>query len=91
MIETAHEMFESRKSRTVGDLTRGDQRRLAILSIGVLLSRTLQLSGEVYLAMQARGYRGEVYILDDFRMQRKDWMAVISFAGVAIVLVWVGR
>jgi energy-coupling factor transporter transmembrane protein EcfT len=31
-----------------------------------LLSRTLHLSNEVYLAMQARGFRGEVFILDDF-------------------------
>jgi cobalt/nickel transport system permease protein len=69
MLETAHEMFESRKSRTVGALTRGDQRRIAILSTGALLNRTLQLSNEVYLAMQARGFRGEVFILDDFRMK----------------------
>jgi cobalt/nickel transport system permease protein len=69
MLETAHEMFESRKSRTVGALTRGEQRRIAILSTGALLSRTLQLSNEVYLAMQARGFRGEVFILDDFRMK----------------------
>jgi cobalt/nickel transport system permease protein len=66
LLDTAHEMFESRKSRTVGALTRREQRRIAILSAGTLLSRTLHLSNEVYLAMQARGFRGEVFILDDF-------------------------
>jgi cobalt/nickel transport system permease protein len=91
MLENAHEMFESRKSRTVGPMTRGEQRRIAIASTGALLSRTFQLSNEVYLAMQARGFRGEVYILDDFRMQTRDWLAAIGFTGLTAGLVWVGR
>jgi cobalt/nickel transport system permease protein len=91
MLETAHEMFESRKSRTVGALTRGEQRRIAILSAGALFSRTLQLSNEVYLAMQARGFRGEVFILDDFRMKTPDWFALIASGGITTALVWAGR
>ena len=91
MLENAHEMFESRKSRTVGPMTRGDQRRIAIASTGALLSRTFQLSNEVYLAMQSRGFRGEVYILDDFRMQALDWTAAAGFCRLTAGLVWVGR
>jgi cobalt/nickel transport system permease protein len=91
LLENAHEMFESRKSRTVGPITRGEQRRIAIASTGALLSRTFQLSGEVYLAMQSRGFRGEVYILDDFRMQTRDWLAAIGFCALTAGLVWVGR
>lgn len=91
MLDAAHEMFESRKSRTVGTLTRGEQRRVAILSIGALLSRTLQLSDEVYLSMRSRGFRGEVYILDDFQMRSFDWLALTVFGGLTGALVWVGR
>jgi energy-coupling factor transporter transmembrane protein EcfT len=91
LLESAHEMFESRKSRTVGALTRGEQRRIAILSSGALLSRTFQLSDEVYLAMQARGFQGEVYIVDDFSMTGRDWTALIAFSGLAMALAWAGR
>jgi len=49
---------------------------MAVGSAGVLLSRTFQLSGDVYLAMQARGFRGEVHLLDDFAMKRLDWLAL---------------
>jgi cobalt/nickel transport system permease protein len=91
LLENAHEMFESRKSRTVGPTTRGEQRRIAIASTGALLSRTFQLSNEVYLAMQSRGFRGEVYILDDFRMRTWDWLAAIGFTGLTAGLVWVGH
>jgi energy-coupling factor transporter transmembrane protein EcfT len=91
LLETAHEMFESRKSRTVGTLSGSDQRRLAISSGGVLITKTFQLSGEVFLAMQARGFRGEVYVLDEFRMSARDWAALALFAGLAGGAAWAGR
>ena len=91
MLETAHEMFESRRSRTVGVLNGQERRRLATASAGVLLGRTFQLSGDVYLAMQARGYRGEVYVLDDFQMTARDWSALAAFAAFTAAAVWAGR
>lgn len=91
LVETAHEMFESRQSRTVGKLTSADRRRMAVASAGVLLGRTLQLGGDVYLAMQARAFRGEVYLLDDFRMTAADWLALATFAALASTAVWAGR
>jgi len=91
LLEAAHEMFESRKSRSVGALAGAERRRMAGASAGVLLSRTFQLSGDVYLAMQARGFRGEVHLLDDFAMKRLDWVALAGFAALAAAGVWAGR
>jgi cobalt ECF transporter T component CbiQ len=91
LLQTAHEMFESRKSRTVNAISASEQRRLAIAGSGVLLGKTLQLSDEVYLAMQARGFRGEVFLLDDFQMRKADWYALAGFAVVASAAIWAGR
>jgi cobalt/nickel transport system permease protein len=91
MLQTAHEMFESRKSRTVGAMTASEQRRMAVSGASVLLTKTFQLSGDVYLAMQARGFRGEVYLLDDFQMKRLDWMAATAFMALTAAAVWAGR
>jgi cobalt ECF transporter T component CbiQ len=91
LLETAHEMFEARKSRTVGLLDAGQRRRMAVSAAGVLLNRTFQLSGDVYLAMQSRGFRGDVYLLDDFHMKRRDWLAAGAFAAAACAAVWMGR
>jgi cobalt/nickel transport system permease protein len=91
MLETAHEMFESRKSRTVNLMTPAEQRRMAVAGSGVLLGKTLHMSGEVYLAMQARGFRGEVFLLEDFHMRRLDWLALGAFAVVTSLSIWVGR
>ncbi len=91
MLETAHQMFESRKSRTVNRMTPAESRRLALSSSGVLLNKTLHMSGEVYLAMQARGFRGEVYLLDDFQMRMRDWFAAGAFATLAAISIRLGR
>ena len=91
LLEAAHDMFVARRSRTVGRLMPDVSRRLAGQSAGVLLGRSLQLGGEVYLAMQARGFRGEVYLLDDFAMRRADWLTVAAFAAVTAAAVWAGR
>ena len=46
----------------------------------------------MYLAMQSRGFRGEVYVLDDFRMQRADWDGSTGFFAQSPPLaVWTGR
>jgi cobalt/nickel transport system permease protein len=91
LLETAHAMFESRRSRTVNRMTPVESRRLAISGCGVLLGKTLHMSGEVYLAMQARGFRGEIYLLDEFMMQCRDWLALGAFGALAALSIVLGR
>jgi cobalt/nickel transport system permease protein len=91
LLEGAHDMFVARRSRAVGRLTDGERRRLAGQHAGVLLGRSLQLGGEVYLAMQARGFRGEVLLVEDLAMTPADWLALAAFAAVAAFAIWAGR
>ncbi len=91
MLETAQNMFEARQSRLVGALNGRENRRIAAASVGVLLSKSFYLNSEVYLAMQSRGFRGEVYTLDEFEMRRRDWLALAGFALAAIFAFWLGR
>jgi cobalt/nickel transport system permease protein len=91
ILRAALDMLESRRSRTVGVLTPADNRRLAVSTAGVLLSKSFQLSGEVHMAMQSRGFRGEVHVLPDFRARAADWCWLTGFVIVAIAALWWGR
>ncbi|MFN8476701.1 MAG: cobalt ECF transporter T component CbiQ [Kouleothrix sp.] len=91
LLQTARDMFESRQSRMVGTLDSAERRRVASASVGVLLSKTLNLSSDVYMAMQSRGFRGEVYTLDEFQMQPRDWAALAGFLALAGLAFWLGR
>lgn len=91
LIETAGQMFESRQSRIVGRLSNTEQRRLATRTVGVLLNKSIDLSNEVYLAMQSRGFRGDIRLIGEFRMQWRDYAAMAWFLGAAITWIWIGK
>lgn len=91
LVETATQMFESRRSRTVGIIRPAEQRQLAGRTAGVLLSKSVALSNDVYLAMQSRGFRGDVQILSDFRMSPWDYLGLLAFLLVGGLAVWMGR
>ena len=89
-LQLAREQFEARRSRLVGVLSAPQRRKVAVSSAGVLLDKSVQLSGEVFSAMQARGFRGEIYTLDDFRMNLRDWCALIAFVVLATLAFLLG-
>jgi cobalt/nickel transport system permease protein len=91
LLQTAHDMFQSRKSRMVGQLDGRELRRTATASAGVLMSKTLQLSEDVHLAMRSRGFRGEVYVLNEFQTRWFDWVMLPLFTGIAVLAFWFGR
>jgi len=91
LVETASQMFESRRSRTVGILKPAEQRHMAARTAGVLLSKSVSLSTEVYLAMQSRGFRGDVETLSDFRLTMWDYCGLLMFLLAGSIAVWMGR
>jgi hypothetical protein len=65
----------------VGRLNGPEQRRLMVNTGGVLMSKTLEMGNEVFLAMQARGFRGEVRLLTNFRLRGWDYVAMMRLCG----------
>jgi cobalt/nickel transport system permease protein len=91
LTETANAMFEARRSRVVGRLTGREQRRLMVNTGGVLLSKTLELGNQVHMAMLARGFRGEVRLLHEFRLRGWDYLAISGFAVAVTATAMAGR
>jgi cobalt/nickel transport system permease protein len=90
LLLVAEDFFEARRSRLLRSLSRREQRRMAGAAAGVLLGKSLQLSEEVYQAMQARGYRGEALTMNDFRMRTRDWVAAGGFSAAVALALWGG-
>lgn len=88
LLDTAHEMLQSRRSRTVGPLPSSERRRVTTSVAGALLSRSIATSAEVHAAMLARGFRGEVRTLDEFRLGAADLTFLTFACAAAIAVAW---
>jgi cobalt ECF transporter T component CbiQ len=91
LLHTTNDMLLSRQSRIVGPLSGADERRLIAASAGTLLSKSLHLSGEVYLAMQSRGFRDYPRTIDTWKMRTRDWLWGGAMLFIAACAIWLGR
>ncbi len=72
LITILEEMFLARKARDAGRSSTSEQRRFIASAMASLFARSLHMSEEVYAAMTARGYSGEVYTMHRFRLRLPD-------------------
>ena len=91
LLHALNDMLLSRKSRVVGRLSGTEERHLIAASAGALLGKSLHLSGEVYLAMQSRGFRGYPRTMDTFKMKPLDGLCLAMMVIITIVAIWLGQ
>jgi cobalt/nickel transport system permease protein len=90
-LHTLNGMFEARKSRVVARLGGGEDRRWITRSMGALMSRSFKMSNDVYAAMLARGFTGEIRTYSRFRMRQQDWASVAGALALAAATLPAGR
>lgn len=86
LVETTQDMLLSRRSRIVGRMSPSDNRSLLAGTAGVLLGKSIQMSDDVYHAMASRGFRGEIYLLDDFQMRTADWFVLVGIIILSVLM-----
>jgi len=91
LLNITNDMFLSRKSRLLRPLTGAENRQLIGATSGALLSKSLQVSSEVYLAMQSRGFRDYPRTIDTFEMHPVDWAAGLIVTLIVLAAIWLGR
>ena len=90
VLHSANSMLLARKSRIVAKTSGPEQRRWVVSSMGVLMDRSVRMSEEVYQAMLARGFRGEMRTLDSRRMLAADWLLLATSVLTAAAAVYAG-
>ncbi len=91
LLHAANNMFLARSSRLVGRMSSADDRRWLTASMGVLFSKSYELSEQVYGAMQSRGFRGEAMVMESLCWRGADWLWLTAFIAVAVLATWLGR
>ena len=90
-LHTANGILLARKSRLVGRTSGGEQRRWITGTMGNLMNRAFKMSNDVYAAMLARGFGGEVRTFTTYRVRPADMATLGGAASIAIAAVLMGR
>ena len=90
-LHMANSLFEARKSRAVGRTRGSEHRRWISGSLGCLMNRSFKMSGDVYAAMAARGFSGQIRTFNAYRMTAADWAALLLSLAIASAAVVAGR
>ena len=91
LLQLTQNLLDARSSRKVGPWSASQQRELSASVISVLMNRSLFLSEEVYLAMQSRGFTGEIHLLDDFCFRRRDWFSMVILITITALLFLISK
>jgi cobalt/nickel transport system permease protein len=90
-LHTTNGILLARKSRVVGRSSSGEQRRWITGTMGNLMSRAFKMSNDVYAAMLARGFTGEVRVYSTYRMRAADWLSLGGAVAVSVTVVLAAR
>ncbi len=89
-LHTANGLLLARKSRVVARTSGAEQRRWISGTLGNLVGRAFKMSNDVYAAMMARGFTGEIRAYSGYRMRPVDWAALGTSLAVALAAVLAG-
>jgi len=87
LVRLAQDMAVARTSRLVGPVSAGEDRRFLGGAVAALFGKSQAVSEQVYQAMVARGYTGDVRTLDTWSLRRLDvvWAVAVG-AGLVVLL-----
>jgi len=88
LLDSVSEMVTARKARTIA-AKRGGRRARAVagFSGGALFGKAHALSEEIHQAMLARGFRGEVRVLERPRLGTPDGIWLVACLALAVLVV----
>jgi len=88
-LHTANNIFMARRSRTIARFSGAANRHWLAPVLAVTLAKSQHLGEEVYLAMLAHGYSGEIVTLDDLQACGRDFLWLAATLVIVITLLWV--
>jgi cobalt/nickel transport system permease protein len=88
ILHTANAMFLARRSRSLGTFSGSQNRNWLARTLAATLAKSQHLSEEVYLAMAARGYQGEIQAFSRLQFKSRDLLWFALTLAVAGLLLW---
>ncbi len=91
LMDAIRDFFTAKKSRTVTTLPLREEQKWVAGRIGYMLVKSLDTSERVHKAMLSRGFDGDVKLMHDYAIQKRDYATIVSFAMFSVVLILIAQ
>jgi cobalt/nickel transport system permease protein len=91
LMDLVRELYVAKKARTIRARGMFDEQKWVGGRMGYTLIRSLDMSEKVHMAMMSRGFSGEVHIMQEFKMQNRDYIAGATALTLSAVLVLISE
>jgi cobalt/nickel transport system permease protein len=85
------DFYMAKKSRSFKTLSLGEEQKWVGGRVGYTLIKSLNMSEKVHGAMISRGFNGEIKIMHNYSIHRRDYVACVSVLAFSFVLVLASR
>ncbi|MDQ1255346.1 MAG: cobalt/nickel transport system permease protein, partial [Euryarchaeota archaeon] len=91
LTNLVREIYIAKRARTIRSRSIFEEQKWVGGRIGYILVRSLGMSEKVHMAMLSRGFNGDIKTMDEFNMQRRDYIAGAASISLSIVLVLISQ
>ena len=91
LMDLVRELYVAKKARTIRARGMFDEQKWVGGRMGYTLIRSLDMSEKVHMAMMSRGFNGDVHIMQEFKMQNRDYIAGATAITLSVVLVLISE
>jgi cobalt/nickel transport system permease protein len=87
LMDMVREMYNAKKARTIKSRSMFEEQKWVGGRMGYTLIRSIDLSEKVHMAMMSRGYNGDVKVMQQLKMQNRDYLALAAAVSLSLLLV----
>ena len=91
LMDLVRELYAAKKARTIRSSGMFDEQKWVGGRMGYTLIRSLDMSEKVHMAMMSRGFSGEVHVMQEFKMQNRDYIAVAAAMTLSVILMLISE
>jgi len=91
LMDAVRDFYTAKKSRTIKTLPMGEEQKWVAGRIGYVLLKSLDTSERVHKAMISRGFDGDVKLMHDYVMQKRDYATIVAVSAFSVILVLVSQ
>jgi len=91
LMDLVRDMHFAKKARTIKAGGMFDEQKWVGGRIGYTLIRSMAISEKVHMAMISRGFNGNVKVMQEFRIHKRDYIAGATAISLSIIMVLISQ